>query len=415
MKPDFKYLRLLIFLCFLIGQMSILRPACSQVETRKDTTGQIPDSILRYISSTDYAFMMHEETSWMLKGSLILVNNYTNGLPIKVAFEKRIANSFTINLAVDHSKYNIPGDNSFYIPINVTLESRWYYRLNKRIRQNNVARSMSDNYFALGVGYVYLLNNYNENPNLVSVSYLSLYSKWGIQRRFLKHGHADLGINIGVMNPINDGFKPSLVFNTYVELGLCWTNDSYKLDHEKLCPFIKCYEADNFIIKSSLSNLISIGFFKYYRWIDLSPQLAFERKIGTSAFSINTEINGTFGYSEYFVDTSAYSTYIVAGLLLEGRWYYDLNKRILMGNTGNGLSADYFSFGGSYYYNNDTRDEYLSYNGLQLHIATGWQRLFSKHMYYDLQVGINYYFESDNIHLGDHFEPRTRVALGYRF
>lgn len=409
---DLKKMRLIIFTFSLIGQICILQQAFPQVETQTDTTNQLPDSNFQYINSMEYAFMMHEETSWMLKGSLILMEEYTNQMPDKVAFEKRIANTFTINLALDHIYPEIPGDNLNHYSLHGSIETRWYYRLNKRIKQNMIARNMSDNYFALGLGYFQLFD-LGLYPEKLDNNYLSLYAKWGLQRRFLKHGHADIGINVGIIDKLDKGFKPSLVFNTYVELGLCFTKDRFKLDHDKLCPYIKCYASDKFIIKSNLSDLLNVGFFKYNRWIDLSPHIALERKIGSSAFSINTEINTTVGYSEVIPDDKNYNTYFIAALHLESRYYYNLNKRIIMGNSGNGLSADYITFGGSYYYIKDSRDEILSNEGPQLHVATGWQRLFSNHMYYDIQVGIEYYFEPNRFR--NLFGPRNRLALGYRF
>jgi hypothetical protein len=393
-----------------------MQPASAQTQTQPDTTGEAPDSTVSYISSMEYTFMMHEETSWMIKASVILLNDYTNQNPIKVAFEKRIANSFTLNLAFDQY-IDLPNtaDHPYYA-IHGTIESRWYYRQNKRIKNYQLARNMSDNYFALGVGYSQFFNPYNyEYPDyqLLSDKYLSLYTKWGLQRRFLKPGHADMGVTLGLMNALNGNFKPSLVLNTYVEFGMCFTKDKYKTDHDKICPFVKCYEANRFVFKTNISDLFNIGLYQYYKWIDLSPHLAFERKIGNSPFSVNTEIDASIGYSETITDDRYYDRYWQTGMILEGRWYYNLKKRIRIGASGNGLSANYIAVGGSCYYIEDSRYDISGQISPQLHIATGFQRLIGNHMYFDLQLGVNYYFDPNRFN--SYHGPRARLALGYRF
>lgn len=409
---DLKKMRLIIFTFSLSGQICILQQAFPQVETQTDTTNQLPDSNFQYINSMEYAFMMHEETSWMIKVSLIMQNKYgTNVNPFKVAFEQRIAKSFTLNLTFDGYK-DIPEDNYDFL-INGKIETRWYYRQNKRVKNYQLARNMSDNYFALGFGYTQNLNADYDTLGSGNGKYLSLFAKWGLQRRFLKPGHADVGVKVGLMNALNGEFKPSLVLNTYVELGLCFTKDKYEPDPDKICPYVKCFEADRFVFKTNLSDLLNIGLYEYYKWIDLSPHLAFERKIGSSAFSVNTEIDASIGYSETVTDDHYYDRYWQAGMILEGRWYYNLKNRIRIGKSGNGLSANYIAIGGSYYYVEDTRYNITGQISPQLHIATGFQRLISNHMYFDIQLGVNYYFEPN--HYNTQYDPRIRMALGYRF
>lgn len=405
----------MIFTCLLFGQVFIMRPALAQTQSQPDTTGQVPDSTVNYINSMEYAFMMHEETNWMIKASIILLNDYVNVNPFKVAFEQRIAKSFTLNVAFDQYldlPYN--ADNPYYA-IHGAIETRWYYRQNKRIKNYQLAKNMSDNYFALGMGYTQSFHPYGQSSELLlNDKYLSLYTKWGMQRRFLKPGHADMGIMVGLMNALNGEFKPSLVLNTYVELGLCFTKDKYKPDLEKICPFVKCYEADRFVFKTNISDLLNIGLYEYYKWINLSPHLAFERKIGSSPFSVNTEIDASIGYSETVTDDHYYDRYWQAGLILEGRWYYNLKNRIRTGKSGNGLSANYFAIGGSCYYVEDSRYDITGQISPQLHIATGFQRLIGNHMYFDIQLGVNYNFEPNRFNLN--FDPtRARLALGYRF
>jgi hypothetical protein len=361
----------------------------------------------------EYAFMMHEETKWMIKAGIIFTDEYTNMNPFKVAFERRISKSFTLNAAIDHMYFHPPHEYDYIFPFRFSLETRWYYKQNKRLLKEKVARNMSDNYFSLGAGYTMILNDPQDTGGVWNTSNVSLYAKWGLQRRYLKHGYADIGLCAGLMDDLNHKFDPSLVLNTYVEMGFCFAQDKYKLDRDKYCAFVKCYEADKFIIKSNLVDLVNIGVLKNYKWISFSPHIAFEKKIASSPFSINAEINAMAGYSEYYTDAWFYGTYYLAGLELEGRWYYNLKKNIRNGIAGNGFSANYISAGGSYNYVKDENNALITETGPRLHLATGWQRLISKHMYFDIQVGFNYLFEPNRY--GDVFQQRIKVALGYRF
>lgn len=399
----------ILFACTLIILTIFWLPAYTQPETQTETITNKADSLINYLTPMEYAFMMHEETSWLFKANVTLEDGYKGRNYFKVGVEKRVIPSFTLNLGIDQSAYETQEVTLNRFGIQSSLEARWYYRLNKRIKNNKVARNMSDNYIALGFGYTHLFREKENN-------FVSLYAKWGLQRRFLKHGHADIGIKAGVGYTLNKNYSPFLVFNTFVDLGLAFTKDRYKLDHEKLCPVLKCYEADKFIIKSNLSSLFSVSLFKYHKLIDIAPHIAFERKIGSSAFSINTELQAVFSYSENYSESN--NKYYVSTdwrvrLLLEGRWYYNLKRRVLKGKTGNGLSSNYIALGGSYSYNKP----YLCRSGSFKHnvyIITGWQRLFSKHLYFDISVGFEYYQSDAKKYEGD-ISPRIRLAVGYRF
>jgi hypothetical protein len=396
---------LLFSLQFLVPSRALAQP-----DTISGNLQEGSDSVLYYINPMDYAFMMHEETKWMLKAGFRLTLENLN-IPLKVAFEQRISKSFTVNAAIDHESFRPPGENDYVFPIHFSVESRWYYRQNKRMRQEKIARNMSDNYFALGAGYSQDLNEIESE--IWDDKYWSIYMKWGMQRRFLKHGYTDMGFTAGLMDDLNKTFNPSLFLNTYVDMGLCFTKDKYKLDRDKYCDFIKCYEADKFIIKSNLVDIVNMGVLKDYRWINFSPHIAFEHKIASSPFSINAEINAMAGYSEYYTDAWYYNNYYLVGLDLEGRWYYNLKKSIRTGRSGNGLSANYISAGGRYYFVEDENKVLTTETGPQLFVATGWQRLLSKHMYFDIQVGVDYYFEPNGV--PSLFGYRIKTALGYRF
>ena len=380
----------------------------AQTDSLSYTQESQQDSIIAYLSPMEYAFMMHEETNWLFKISFP-VDPIT--YQFKIGVERRIAPSFTFNFDVDY--FFLFEHNNEIFPMNalqITLEPRWYYRMNKRIRKEKVAKNMSDNYLAVGFGYYFGLDWVYQHK--------TWYAKWGVQRRFLKNGHIDFGA-IASMRYYPESmeyFEPFFALNTFVDIGLAFTKDKYRLDHEKLCPVLKCYDADKYIFKSNLTNFLHLITTRTFAEIVIIPNVAFEHKISNSSFSINSELQYYFYYFIHFVTPERlWSKETELKLSLEGRWYYNLKHKILKGKTGNSFSANYVALGGSYaihraddYWNPVKKNNYSC-----VHLITGWQQLISKHLYFDFNVGVEYQFETE--HEGDDIKPKFMLAVGYRF
>jgi hypothetical protein len=124
------------------------------------------------------------------------------------------------------------------------------------------------------------------------------------------------------------------------------------------------------------------------------PNIAAEFKLGTLPFSINTTLKSKFQYSK--ASSFNFSTLSVSPqFTIEGRYYYNLNRRMLLGKTGNGLSANYVSLGlnyrgafWKYLHDGYTNKERSNFVGLI--VGTGIQRLISDHLYLDLNIGLAY-------------------------
>ena len=410
-------LKQLVFLCLLTGLSIFWLPVYAQSDIQTDTTTLKADSTLKYVNLWEYAFMMHEETSWLFKIDFPVNSRL---YVIKLGFEKKIAPSFSIDFEIElysTSKYeNKVWSSERNYGISASLETRWYYRMNKRVREKKVARNMSDNYLAVGLTYTQ-----SRNAPLFDYNAIIAFAKWGFQRRFLKYGHVDFGVKASAVFLINRPGTLIYSLSNFVDVGLAFTKDTYKLDREKLCPLLKCYEADKFIIKSDISRIFRLSFTKYMVHGGISPHIAFERKIGKSPFSVNAELRAAMS-NYYMFEVKEYHWYFRSDILLEGRWYYNLKQRILKGKTGNGLSANYIAMGwentfkSTIYLDNTRRNNF--YN--QVFITTGIQRLYSKHMYFDVNFGLGFWLETEEYYdLKDYLEynlyPYTRFALGYRF
>ena len=123
-----KYLSLLTFLAyvFIISSTSL--------SAQRDTTGTAvkTDSIIQYLTPLEYAFMMHEETRFMLRLPAVGVGAEVEVLPY---FTLLAQAQFVSSLDWYY----------YYIDLVTTAEARWYYGSKKK-----GVRNMSGNYVSLG-------------------------------------------------------------------------------------------------------------------------------------------------------------------------------------------------------------------------------------------------------------------------
>ena len=389
------------------------------------------DSIVEYLTPMEYAFMFHEETNWLLKTSMTAA--FLQGRiagNINLSLEKKIATGFSLNAVLFNSAtFNLGNSPSEDAGIESSLESRWYYTNRKNIRENKPTASLSGAYIALGAGYR-RVNTFRATENGDSkVEFIPIFAKWGVQRRFLKRGFVDVGVLAGWNKSLSGDTWSSLFFNTYVDAGLAFTKDKYKLDLDKLCPVLRCHAEDRFLLKTNLVNIINLAYVRESLMGSISPNIEAEFKIGKSPFSINSKLSSKLENIKFVRFNSEYKSFSIAPqLTIEGRYYYNLHRRMLMGKSGNGLSANYISMGPTYrgaFYNsiNDGYKQKENYSFIGLKAGTGIQRLISDHLYLDINLGIGYgmeYSYDDRYLSGRHSnEPRLILdfgfGVGYRF
>ena len=387
------------------------------------------DSIVEYLTPMEYAFMFHEETNWLFKTSMAAA--WLHGRVVgnlKLSLEKKIAKGFSLNAALFHTTTFNPGFSpSGSGGIELSLESRWYYTNQKNIRDNKPTANLSGAYVALGAGYHKPYKDLlweHENGYSKPESIL-LFAKWGIQRRFLKRGFVDVGVMAGWNKSLSRDSWSTLFFNTYVDAGLAFTKDKYKLNLDKLCPVLRCHAEDHFLLKTNLVNILNLTYVRESLMGSISPNIEAELKLGTSPFSINTKLSSKFEYSEFTYSNNEYKYFDIAPqLTIEGRYYYNLHRRMLMGKSGNGLSANYISLGPTYHgrYNSQGKEDnnfVQKYSFIGLMVGTGIQRLISDHLYLDINLGFGYgiaYYNRGIYHIS---EPAADIdfgfGVGYRF
>ena len=374
-----------LFSILVIGFIVLLLPATSF--SQNDTTGTAAktDSIIQYLTPLEYAFMMHEETKFMLRFPAVGVGAEVQVLP----YFTIMAQSQFLEV---YSNYNY---REFDYGINFMSEARWYYGSKKKGVQN-----MSGNYLSLGYGYQ---NDFNSN-------YANrYYTRWGVQRRFLGSGLIDLGVNIGYAEDKGRsllGNKSVFIQTTgTIGLGIVFNNEK-ALDKDRLCPAIKCYEGETFMLKFNTLNLLEYNIFDPSRRsvIFLKPQVGVEQKLFNSPFSIGANLKlDMVNVFRHFNEVFKSPLFELAGRV-NARYYYNLKNRIISGKSGNGFSANYVSGGVYRIYNswnldrplNSERQLYLYNEALTL--TTGVQRTFSKHLYFDVELGLAYGTRGEGIH-----------------
>ena len=359
------------FLLFL-GLISISLPYASNAQTDTTGTDAKGDSIIQYLTPLEYAFMMHEETKFMLRVPVVGVGAEVEVLPY-----------FTL-LGQFYFR-----DNRMFHDYAYTLhaEMRYFYGSKKK-----GVRNMSGNYFAIGY----------ENPTLLIEFQKSgfYYGRWGIQRRFLGYGLIDMGINAGFSS--GKEYSPDkgtthvrngLFIQSTAQVGLGFVFGKQKtLDRDKLCPVLKCYESETFLLKIKTNSLVSLHAEKdkynnERHEIHIEPKIAIEQKVLDLPISIGGDLG--LNYTWWDLGQHTGSNITDTGFLIgriQTRFYYNLKNRIRKGKTGNSLSANYLSAGiyqSAWLSSNSSVDYDYGYT-----LTTGIQRTFSEHFYFDVELGV---------------------------
>lgn len=352
----------------------------TSLSAQRDTTGTSAktDSIIQYLTPLEYAFMMHEETRFMLRMPAIGVGAELEILPYITLMGQAELLYYT-----GYYDYNT----------GLTGEARMYYGSKKK-----GVRNMSGNYFALGY------QHQTDFHSMLDHSYVNrYYARWGMQRRFLGSGLIDLGVNAGYEKYGRDwvdgiSYTDERFFlqtTGIIGLGLVFNNEK-ALDKDRLCPALKCYERETFLLKINTLDLLTLKYSDRQKQslIRFNPQIGVEQKLFNSPFSIDANLKANFNWVHNSSDNSYNSTYLDLFGRVQARYYYNLKNRILKGKSGNGFAANYIS-GGVYQRYNTGSSDHFKQNEYGLTLTTGIQRTFSKRLYFDVELGGAYDLRND--------------------
>ncbi|WP_179008207.1 hypothetical protein [Winogradskyella forsetii] len=116
-------------------------------------------------------------------------------------------------------------DGSFFLFIPaITLEPRWYYNLNKRVRKSRRIDDNSGNFIAIKTTYHpdLVIGSVQDNFNFISD--FSIIPTWGIRRNIGKHFNYETGIGIGYIHYFNEDnvintFDDGVTANLHLRIG----------------------------------------------------------------------------------------------------------------------------------------------------------------------------------------------------
>jgi hypothetical protein len=183
----------------------------------------------------------------------------------------------------------------------------------------------------------------------------------GVQRRMFGHGFYDFSISAGwgqqqsgqprytqdpsTYYPYITGWNERQVgqLTAQSEIRLGFGLSALKsAESVEQCSVFRCLEEETQLLKLDLSKLF------YFAPNRAMARLstAFERKINTSAWSLNQEFLADYEYW-YYTSSDSYGglsirqSGLTARYILEPRYYYSLSKRMRQGRSANNLSGIY--------------------------------------------------------------------------
>ena len=368
----------------LIGFVFFVTPKSSFAQRDTTATSAQTVSIIEYLTPLEYAFMMHEETKFMLRLPVLGLGAEVEVLPY---FTLMAEARFLMGINYNYYIYEFGSFNDNY---SITGEARYYYGSRKKGINN-----MSGNYF--GLGY-----NFQESAYVFGAPNLNqFYAKWGVQRRFLGAALIDFGINLGYERYKRFWDTSLIAERVFLQtvgtlgFGIVFKNEK-KLDKDRLCPVLKCYDREIFLLKINTLNLVNAVYsisdeLSAFR---INPQIAVEQKLLNSPFSIAASLELLYGWRYRNGDKVRTNPFSEIYGRIQSRYYYNLKSRILKGKSGNGFSANYVS-GGFYEGYNTGFNQPLAVSDYGITLTTGIQRTFSKHFYFDAELGGAYDLRND--------------------
>ena len=355
---------------------------CNVLSLIPFSTGQIPFSTQNTVVSISWS--MHLQLSAEQK----LGNSFSLGMHISSAL-----------LSEDLNERGIYMESGLHYlsKISIQPEVRWYYRMKKQVKKGIQASNLAGPYLGLNYRWAHYRKDVVQNSvNNVYGGLLML----GIQHRLFKYGYFDLGYGVGVTRPEKDpaNDNPAL-FSSALRVQLGFALSGSKQQSAKAgnyCEFLRCFREERRMFKLDLLNLVDFYGYQGYQRVFLRPNLAFEQKIGQSAYSIESQLNLELGYSH---TKSIYTTIPYTGTFVDLEWviqprhYFQMKRNIAKGKAGNNLNGLYWGLhtglktGRSKYGSNIVAGNLIVTKGYDLALVFGCQYRFLKRGFVDLYVG----------------------------
>lgn len=318
---------------------------------------------------------------------------FNNAVP-QIQFEQKIGIDKSVIASFDWNR------NSFITNYNIGLESRWYYRMKERVSIGVQKPNITGKYLSLKVEYSpykYRVTYADRLGSFISGNFKpkTTYSlNWGTQFGNNVNFGLSAGIQQGTESTINEegiwldpkrGAKTINWFittNAQLSLGL-YLPAKRKVTSE-YCDFLQCNYEVKQLLKLNLNNAFYLD--RYLQTAKLD--LAYERKIGYSPFSVNSNITGGFTNDYTYAqrgDRNPYAEILFSPIKThfigytysiseQVRYYLNMRKKIIKGKTAGNLNGVYVGLVGNYRageYHSNSINEFLYSNSKQTNLNVG--------------------------------------------
>lgn len=339
-----------------------------------------------------------------------------NSTSLHLGYEFKFLPAFSIALSGHVPYYDLqtPFRESFQNTV-LDAQLRWFMNMGRRIRTGKSANNFSGNYLAI---FYNMPSTADDDPRVGL--------KLGFQRRFLNFGFMDFAIALQQGTPFfHYGIVNNWDLSTQASFGLAF-GDWKKADTGPLCDVFLC---DEHLSRQWKIRLPELTLGRYM--VRIRTAFAFEKKFGTSPFSINLQLNAD--HSDGFNDirrpeSVAGLSYIMSrskekavSLSAQPRYYFLSEMQKLRGKGGNGFSGPYAGVNTAYvYYKGNHR--FFGYtfdhidretSSIQAGPLLGYQLRVFRHGYVDCNTSYNFQEYLGNAETD--FGFTTNITLGLAF
>lgn len=313
----------------------------------------------RIVNPYDEVFGIHEPARWLFKWDIAAFlpslgfdpqeYDYAEG-GLRFDAEWKPGTAFSLNASYQLGLQYLFDDTEISTH-SFRIEPRWYMNMRKRVDEGRGAANFSGNYLGLELTQVIQarkLPSYSNEPRLL---YHGAMTRFGLQRRLFGYGFFDLSYGIGVRHynksaVTRGGTRIFSEARVAVGLALARPKTAVITRNTPYCEVLQCFREERRMLKVDLLNIFRIISTDFLAG---TARVALEQKIGASPFSFELEGHLTGYYSNYNQSTIKQQSHKYGyGLQLQSRYYYNMNRRIATGKSGNNLSGAYIALQGSW-------------------------------------------------------------------
>ncbi|MBU6341794.1 MAG: hypothetical protein KGS48_09895 [Bacteroidetes bacterium] len=365
-------------------------------------------------------------------------------IEFQAALEQKLGKAYSLSLGFSstlfsggESDFGIATQSGNYIlrDFGVQAEARWYFQMKNRVKTGVQASNLSGAYLGANIRWKHYRDAILHYPvNDVYGGYLL----FGIQHRLFKRGYFDLGYGFGASQTEKNfytGLQRKYNSVLRLQLGFALSNPKPQAAQStNYCEVLHCFREEKRMFKINLIGVLSLDVYPLLNVLIVNPNIAWEEKIGSSAFSVET---GLFTDLSFFGTRSNknHSGAVVSGnavsvsLSVQPRFYFDQKHRIATGIAGNNLNGLYLGwnnlfekrhskFNSSFSPNTSTQStEYTT------GFVVGCQYRFLRKGFVDLNMGAGQsFYHVENVGGGNNssynrrsFAPLARFRVGLAF